>query len=475
MSYHQAEYDEPLLNQFKSGSTYRVDSGHDPADLGIPKEIVRGNLNLPDVAEYDVVRHFTRLSQMNFGVDVGFYPLGSCTMKFNPKFADQITSSHAFRDSHPLAPEEYVQGNLRVVYELQEYLKELSDMDFVSVQPLAGAHGEFSAILVARKYFEDTNQPERTEVVIPDSAHGTNPASAAMGGFRVVEIPSDSEGKVNLKALEAALSEKTAVFMITNPNTLGIFDDQIEKIAEMVHNVGAVLYYDGANFNAILGRTSPGLMGFDIVHFNLHKTFATPHGGGGPGAGPIAVKSKFRDYLPVPIVGLKDGKYFLDFSAKKSIGRVSGTIGSFGVLLRAWSYIRYHGADGLKENSSIAVLNTNYLKKKIEGKYEVPFYRLKKHEFVLSTSNTGRRAADVAKYVLDHGMHPPTVYFPMLVHESMMIEPTESVSRQDLDRYAGILMEALDESPEELKNRPVNTPVTRIDEVKAARDLKVRW
>jgi glycine dehydrogenase subunit 2 len=475
VSYRQAVYDEPYIKDYHSGSTYRIPGTIDADRLGLPDELKREELNLPDVAEYDVVRHFTRLSQMNYGVDVGFYPLGSCTMKFNPKYADQIASISQFNDSHPLLPEDMVQGNLQVIYELQEALKVLSDMDAVTVQPMAGAQGEFTGMLITRKYFEFRNEPERKEIIIPDSAHGTNPASAAMAGFEVVEVPSSSEGTVDLDALKAAVSERTAAFMITNPNTLGIFETHIEEIAKIVHGAGGLLYYDGANFNAIVGKTSPGLMGFDIVHFNLHKTFATPHGGGGPGSGPVAVTSKLKDFLPVPVVRYDGGRYYLDYSLPHTIGKVVSTIGSFGVLLRAWAYINYNGADGLDENSTLAVLNTNYLRSKVDGKYYIPYRKLKKHEFVISTENTGKRALDVAKFLLDHGMHPPTIYFPLMVKESLMIEPTESVGKSDLDKYAQLLLDALDVPDSELKELPKNTTVTRIDEVKAARDLKLRW
>lgn len=477
MSYKQASYDEPFIGELRSGTTYKIPGKVDPGVLeDLPEGTRREYLPLPEVAEYDVVRHFTRLSQMNYSVDLGMYPLGSCTMKFNPKFADRISTFEGFSEIHPLQPEKSVQGSLRIMYELQEYLKDLSDMDAITLQPLAGAHGEYTGILIIRKYHEDRGELDcRTEIIIPDSAHGTNPASAAMGGFDVVEIPSNEKGTVDLEALKAALSEKTAAFMITNPNTLGIFEDQITEIAKLVHEAGALLYYDGANFNAIMGVTSPGLMGFDIVHFNLHKTFATPHGGGGPGSGPVAVKAHLKDFLPVPTVAKDGGRYFLDFSHPKSIGRVSSYYGSFNMMLRAWSYITYHGADGLKENTVNAVLNANYLAKKLEGKFKIPYKPLKKHELVLSTENTGKRALDLAKYLIDNGIHAPTVYFPLIVHEAMMIEPTETVSKADLDQYAEVLLKGLEAGDGELKGMPKNLAVGRIDEVRAARELKVRW
>ncbi|MHB8395798.1 MAG: aminomethyl-transferring glycine dehydrogenase subunit GcvPB [Thermoplasmataceae archaeon] len=476
MSYRQASYDEPLLREFKSGATYEIPGTLGDAGSMIPDALVRKDLNIQDVAEYDVVRHFTRLSQMNYGVDLGFYPLGSCTMKFNPKYADLISSMSQFRDSHPLADESLVQGNLRIMYELQEYLKAISDMDAVSLQPLAGAHGEFSGILIVRKYFQDRGDLEkRTEIIIPDSAHGTNPASAAMAGFDVVEVPSGKDGTVDVEALKGLVSEKTAAFMITNPNTLGIFEHNIGKIDSIFHEKGALLYYDGANFNAIMGHTSPGLMGFDIVHFNLHKTFATPHGGGGPGSGPIAVKERLREYLPVPVVEKKGNEFHFNYSLKNTIGKVSSFHGSFGVLLRAWAYITGNGRDGLTESSSVAVLNTNYIAHKLSSVYGIPFKKQKMHELVISSASTGKRAMDIAKYVLDAGMHPPTVYFPLILKEAMMIEPTETVSRRDLDEYCRILIEGAGKDEEELHKHPTSTPVGRIDEVRAARDQKLNW
>ncbi len=474
--YRQASYDEPLLRDIKSGTTYRFPE-HDvsPGDV-VPDTLLRKESNLPDVAEYDVVRHFTRLSEMNYSVDNGIYPLGSCTMKFNPKYADVIASDPLFRDIHPARPEKTVQGNLRIMYELQEYLKAISDMDAVSLQPLAGAQGEFTGIRLVKRYFEDQGTDgTRREIIIPDSAHGTNPASASMGGYDVIEIPSAADGTVDVEALKAAVSEKTAAFMITNPNTLGIFDPKIEEIADVLHSAGALLYYDGANFNAILGITSPGLMGFDIVHFNLHKTFATPHGGGGPGGAPVGVKKFLKKYLPSPVVERDGDRYYLKYNGKESIGAVAPYYGSFLVILRAWAYIRFHGADGLRNISRRAVLNTNYLESRIQESYAPSHSAPKKHEVVVSTSKTGKKAMDVAKYILDSGMHPPTVYFPLIVKEAMMIEVTETVSKDDLDRYAEVMLDALKQSEETLEQKPVNTHTNRIDEVKAARELVLRW
>ncbi|MEM0158244.1 MAG: aminomethyl-transferring glycine dehydrogenase subunit GcvPB [Thermoplasmataceae archaeon] len=477
MAYHQASYDEPLIRDIRSRHTYRVPAPLNPAiPEDVPKEALRESLKLPEVAEFDVVRHFTRLSQMNYGVDIGIYPLGSCTMKYNPKYADAIASIPEFSEMHPLQDPSTAQGALKVMYDLQEYLKKIADMDAVTLQPLAGAHGEYTGILIIRKYFELRNEiAARREILIPDSAHGTNPASAAMGGFEVVEIPSNENGTVDLEALRAAVSHRTAALMITNPNTLGIFEYQIGEIARIIHESGALLYYDGANFNAIMGATSPGLMGFDIVHFNLHKTFATPHGGGGPGSGPVGVKKHLEDLLPVPVVAFNGNEYYLDYSKKNTIGKVAPYYGAFMTILRAWSYIRYNGRSGLREATERAVLHANYLSNRLASTFEVPFGRLKKHEVVISTENTGRRALDLAKALIDEGIHAPTVYFPLIVHEAMMIEPTESVSKADLDRFADALIKAAKADPEALKALPSNLSVGRLDEVKAAKDLRVGW
>ena len=473
--FHQAAYDEPLIRDMRSGTTYRVPGEHTETPE-IPDSLVRKEINIPNVSEYDVVRHFTRLSEMNYSVDTGIYPLGSCTMKFNPKYADVMASWSEFRDVHPLRPQETVQGNLRIMYELQEYLKAISDMDAVSLQPLAGADGEFTGISIIRKYFMDQGtDSERREVIVPDSAHGTNPASAAMAGYDVVEIPSTPSGTVDLDALKSVTGRNTAAFMITNPNTLGIFDGGIAEIARIIHEAGALLYYDGANFNAILGITSPGLMGFDVVHFNLHKTFATPHGGGGPGAAPVGVKKFLEKYLPTPIVEKNGDFYSFKDVGDKSIGKIGPYYGSFMVLLRAWAYIRYHGRDGLEAISRRAVLNTNYLERRISGSFRPSNNSIKKHEVVVSASGTGKTANDVAKYLLDMGMHPPTIYFPLIVKEAMMIEVTETVSKKDLDAYADAMLASLKEDAKTSASRPVNTKVTRIDEVRAARDLELTW
>lgn len=469
--YRQAHYDEDFLNSFNTGNDFYMDDVEDQ----YPDSIKREKLKLPDVRSVDVSRHFTRLSEMNYSVDLGMYPLGSCTMKFNPKYADYIASLPEFQNVHPMEAQQRIQGTLEVMYKLQQLLVQISGMDYASLQPSAGAHGEFTGILMVRKYFEVKGElDQRDEIIIPDSAHGTNPASAAMAGFKVVEVPSSEKGLVDIEALKAAVTPRTAAFMITNPNTLGIFDDQILEIAAIIHNNGSLLYYDGANFNAILGITTPGIMGFDIVHFNLHKTFATPHGGGGPGAGPVAVKAFLKDYLPVPLVVLENNQYSLYYGLENTIGKVSSYNGSFGVILRAYAYALKNG-NNLSANARRAVMNSNYMAKKLSGSFEIPYKPLKKHEFVLSTARTGRRALDISKFILDYGIHSPTTYFPLIVKEAMMIEPTESVTKKDMDYYIDVMEKALEVPEDTLKLSPVNTSVGRIDEIAAARNLILKW
>lgn len=472
MTYHQANYDEKLLNEYRSGNDFKFQNFDEKS---LPENLLRKDLRLPSIAEYDVIRHYTRLSQMNYCVDLGIYPLGSCTMKFNPKFADKIASLTEFNSIHPNQNEKTIQGTLQIMYELQENLKEISGMERVSLQPLAGAQGEYTALLIIRKYLENSGMHDRDEIIIPDSAHGTNPASAAMAGFSVIEIPSDSNGGIDIDALKAAIGPKTAAFMITNPNTLGVFEPKIKEIASLIHSSGALLYYDGANFNAIVGVTNPGKMGFDLVHFNLHKTFATPHGGGGPGAGPIAVSKKLMDFIPVPFVDRKGETYFFNYNVSNSIGKISSFNGSFINLLRAWAYMRYHGKDGMYRNTLRAVMNANYISAKLKGEYESVSGDLKKHEVVVSSENRGKRALDIAKYLINNGVHSPTIYFPLIVHEALMIEPTEDVSVDDLDRYCQLMIDALHCENSYLESLPNALPITRANEVKAAKDMILRW
>lgn len=479
--YHQATYPEPLLIELEDkGAGYRLPVWEEMRELPelLPERLIRKTpIGIPDLSEPEVARHFFRLSQMNHCIEAGFYPLGSCTMKYNPKLGDRLASLPYLRGLHPLQPEDSVQGVLSILYELQRFLSEIGGMDEVTLQPAAGAQGEFTGMLIVRKYFEVRGE-ERDEVIIPDSAHGTNPASASMAGYRVVEIPSNGRGEVDIKALEAALSERTAAFMITNPNTLGKFEENILEMADLVHSSGALLYYDGANLNPIMGWVRPGDMGFDIMHFNLHKTFATPHGGGGPGSGPVGVKGFLRDYLPVPIVVKERERYRLEWNLKHTIGKVRVFHGNVAVALRAWAYIRVMGGKGLKEAAAVATLNSNYLKHLLEGLLHDPYPGLKKHEFVLSASTDGGRgeAREISKALLDFGIHPPTVYFPLIVREAMMIEPTETEPREELERFARALKKIVGEmSQEERSWAPTRTAAGRVDEVEAAKRPVLTW
>ena len=449
----------------------------------MPKSLQRTKkIGIPNLDETQVARHFHRLSQMNYGVDSGIYPLGSCTMKYNPKICEQIASWDKFANTHPCQDASTVQGNLQIMFELERMLCEITGMDYFSLQPAAGAHGEFLGMLLTRAYHEHNKDNERTEVILPDTAHGTNPASASMAGYKLIEIQSNKDGTVDLGVLENTLSEKTACFMLTNPNTLGIFESDILEIQKMVHKAGSLLYYDGANMNAIMGKARPGDMGFDIVHLNLHKTFSTPHGGGGPGSGPVGVNIKLEKFLPIPrVCKAKDGRYFLDYDAPESIGKIKSYYGNFSVLLKAYIYIKMMGKDGLREAAEIAVLNSNYMKKKIidSKKYEMPYKELRKHEFVLSCEKLKQEkqitAKDVAKRLLDHGLHPPTVYFPLIVKEALMIEPTETESKKDLDKYIETLIKIADEKPDVVRNAPTSTSVKRIDEVSATKNQILTW
>ncbi len=472
MSYRQAAYDVRLIQEMKGRSDLTLPLVR--REIEVPENLLRTDLNIPDLEENEVVRHYTNLSQMNFGVDNGIYPLGSCTMKYNPKYADLLASLPSVTDVHPLEDEEGVQGSLHLLYELERALCAIAGMDAVSLQPAAGAQGEFTGMLMARA-FHDANGEDRTEVIVPDSAHGTNPSSAAMAGFDVVVVPTSPTGCVDLEALRAAVSERTAAFMITNPNTLGIFEEDIVEIVRTVHGVGGLMYYDGANLNAVMGRTSPGAMDFDIVHFNLHKTFATPHGGGGPGAGPVGVRKRLEPFLPVPRVVREEDRYFLDWDRPHSIGKVRSFYGNFAVLVRAYAYILKQGGNGLRNVSDRAVLNSNYLRSRLTPAYDMPFKTLRKHEFVLSArklkDEKGIRALDIAKRLLDHGMMAPTVYFPSLVDEALMVEPTETETKETLDKFADTLLAITKEDPQTVKDAPHNTSVRRIDEVYAAKEL----
>jgi glycine cleavage system P protein (glycine dehydrogenase) subunit 2 len=459
--------------------------GLDVDPVAIPPEHARREAaDLPEIAERDLVTHFTRLSQLNYGVDTGVYPLGSCSMKYNPKAAEEAAAFPGFQRIHPLQPDATVQGALELLWRLEEAFCEITGMARATLQPPAGACGELTGLLTMRAYHEKRGGP-RSKVVIPDSAHGTNPASVRLGGFRSVPVPSDERGLVDADALAALMDDDVAGLMLTNPNTLGLFETDIERITDLVHRVGGLVYYDGANLNAILGRCRPGDMGFDIVHINTHKTFATPHGGGGPGAGPVGVVESLVPFLPVPRVERDDatGEFRLSSDAPDSIGRMHGFHGNFGVLVRAYLYVFLHGADGLREVSELAVLNANYLARRLAPAFPLAYPDTPPmHEFVSSAadlkSRTGVRAMDVAKRVIDLGFHPSTVYFPLVVEEAMMVEPTETESPESLDALAGAFLQAAAEAasdPELLRKAPVTTPVRRLDEAHAARHLKLRW
>ena len=452
-----------------------------PAAEVPPEQRRAGAAWLPEVAERDLVSHFTRLSQRNYGVDTGFYPLGSCSMKYNPKVADEAAALPGFRRLHPHQPEETIQGALELLWELERALCEVTGMSRATLQPAAGASGELTGLLIMRAFHEKNGDPRR-RIVIPDSAHGTNPASVRMAGFDVAEVPSDARGLVDLGALERLVGDDVAGLMITNPNTLGLFETDILDIARVVHHAGGLLYYDGANLNAILGRVRPGDMGFDIVHLNTHKTFATPHGGGGPGAGPVAVVDRLVPFLPAPLVDrTADGRFRWDGDRPDSIGRVHGFFGNFAVLVRAYAYVFGHGADGLPAVGERAVLNARYLAERVRGAFPMAYDQLPMHEFVATAKplrRFGVRAMDVAKRLIDLGFHPSTVYFPLIVEEAMMVEPTETESRETLDAFAAALLQVAEEAerdPDLLHEAPLTAPVRRLDEARAARRLDVRW
>ncbi len=449
----------------------------------LPENLQRKNpAPLPEVAEGEVLRHYINLSQLNHSVDNGFYPLGSCTMKYNPKINEDVSRLPGFAELHPYQSEEMTQGALKLMAELEKYLCEIGGMDRVTLQPAAGAHGELAGLMLIRAYHRHRGQDHRKKIIIPDSGHGTNPASVTMCGYETVEIPSDDKGCIDLEALKEVLDDKVAGIMLTNPNTLGFYEENISEVCRLVHESGGLLYYDGANANAIMGYSRPGDMGFDILHFNLHKTFGTPHGGGGPGSGPVGVKDKLVPFLPNPMIEEEDGKYFLDYDRPQSIGRVRSFFGNFGVLVKAFTYIRMLGAEGLKQVSEDAVLNANYIMEKLAKSYHLKYHRNCMHEFVLSGKKQkdehGVTTTDIVKNLLDHGIHPPTVYFPLIVEEAMMIEPTETESKETLDEFVAVMekiAKMAEEDPEKLKEAPYTTPVRRLDEAGAARNPILKW
>ncbi|MBD3170000.1 MAG: aminotransferase class V-fold PLP-dependent enzyme [candidate division Zixibacteria bacterium] len=447
----------------------------------IPEKFLRRKKAfLPEITENEAVRHYNGLSVKNHHIDKGLYPLGSCTMKYNPKINDKTASYPGFAGLHPFQPESTAQGALELLFHLKELLAEISGMDDITLQPAAGAHGEFTALLMMRAYHIKNGNPRET-VVFPDSAHGTNPASVALAGYKPVQIKSSEKGLVDVDALKEVMNENVAGFMLTNPNTLGLFEKDIIEIAEVCHSVDAQFYMDGANLNALLGRVKPGEMGFDIVHFNLHKTFSTPHGGGGPGAGALGFKKHLSPFAPVPAVAKAGDSFTLDYDKPDTIGRVHGFYGNFANLVRGYTYIRQLGLEGLRAVSKNAVINANYLREKLKEHYLLPHDRVCMHEFVISADRQkkkGIRTLDIAKRLMDFGFHPPTVYFPLIVSEAMMVEPTETESKAELDRFIEAMVQIdkeVDENPEMIKTAPHNTPVGRVDEGKAARELNVKW
>jgi glycine dehydrogenase subunit 2 len=452
-----------------------------PEDL-LPDRLLREKeLDFPEVSEPEVVRHYIKLSVMNHHVDKDFYPLGSCTMKYNPKINDKLAALPGFSEIHPEQPEETVQGALKLMYELEKYLEEITGMKAVTLQPAAGSHGELTGTMIIQKYHQLKGN-QKKYILIPDSAHGTNPSSASSVDYDVVSVKSNDKGCIDPEDLEKKLSDEVAGMMITNPNTLGLFEEEIEKINKMIHDYDGIIYMDGANLNALFGVAKPADMGFDIVHMNLHKTFSTPHGGGGPGSGPIGVVEELEPYLPVPRIVKNDDIYSLSTAYPQSIGRMLGYYGHFGVIVRAYTYISMLGEEGLKEVSRNAVLNANYIRKKLSRLYDIPFNRPCMHEFVASgqkhKKEYGVKALDIAKRMLDYGVHAPTVYFPLVVKEAMMIEPTETEAKQNLDKFINI-MEKIDkeakQDPDKLKHAPYETPVRRLDELKANKELNVKW
>ncbi len=450
------------------------------SELFAPELLQKKAPLLPELSELDVIRHYTRLSQWNYSIDTGFYPLGSCTMKYNPKVNEEVAKMAGFAKTHPLQPSESVQGVLQVMFELQTYLAEISGMDALTLQPAAGAHGEFTGLLMIRAYHTAQGNP-RKKILIPDTAHGTNPASAALCNYQVVEIKSGKEGVLTPEAVAALMDDEVAALMLTNPNTLGLFEKNIAEIAKIVHAKGGLVYCDGANLNALLGQARVGDMGVDVLHFNLHKTFTTPHGGGGPGAGPVAVKKHLEAFLPIPLLAKKEGKYFLEEKRPQSVGKVRSFYGNFGMLLRAYTYIREMGPEGLKQVSEMAVLNANYIKTRLKDYYHLPYEGICMHECIFSDKRqqeNGVKTMDIAKRLMDYGFHPPTVYFPLVVHGALMIEPTETESLETLDEFCEAMIAIAQEcqtNPDKVRAAPHISHWSRLDEVRAVRQPRLTW
>src|SRR5919106_78322 len=481
---HQPRLTAPRL-LFESGSPGR--SGFFwPAEDGesreeLPAALLRDDIpGFPEMGELEVLRHFTRLSHRNFAIESQFYPLGSCTMKYNPKVNEVVARYLGFALAHPLAPGEFLQGALELLYELERILAEISGMEYVSLQPSAGAQGELTGLMVIRAYLAEQGNPRKT-IIVPDTAHGTNPASSTLGGYDVIQISSNARGMIDAATVEKVISEDIAALMITNPNTLGLFEKNIEAVAEAVHAKGGLVYLDGANLNALMGIAKPGHMGVDVLHMNLHKTFSTPHGGGGPGAGPVAVKARLQDYLPVPRIVTKGGTFELLEDCPKTIGRVRSFFGNFGILVRAYTYIVSLGGNGLEEVSRMALLNANYVRKKLEGNYQIAYNEPCMHECIFTDRlqhKYGVSTLDIAKRLLDYGFHPPTIYFPLVVSGALMIEPTETETPETLDGFVEAMLaiaREAKENPELVKNAPYSTPVRRLDEARAARRPILRW
>lgn len=479
--------DQPLI--FELSKPGRI--GYSLPELDVPEvnldEVIPSDYlrveepELPEVSELDIMRHYTALSNRNHGVDSGFYPLGSCTMKYNPKINENVARFNGFAHIHPLQDESTVQGAMELMYDLQEHLKEITGMDEVTLQPAAGAHGEWTGLMMIRAFHEANNDTARTKVIVPDSAHGTNPASATVAGFETITVKSNEDGLVDLEDLRRVVGPDTAALMLTNPNTLGLFEEDIIEMTEIIHSAGGKVYYDGANLNAVLSKARPGDMGFDVVHLNLHKTFTGPHGGGGPGSGPVGVKADLIPYLPKPVLIKTEEGYHFDYNRPQSIGRVKPFYGNFGINVRAYTYIRSMGPDGLKAVTENAVINANYMMRRLEPYFDLPYDRHCKHEFVISgrrQKKLGVRTLDIAKRLLDFGYHPPTIYFPLNVEECMMIEPTETESKETLDSFIEAMIQIAKEAaenPEIVQEAPHTTVVSRLDETLAARKPVLRY